>query len=74
MIDKIRRQTALLVLLKAWRHFGTAAFAVRPGGAHWYPLRDAEKLGWCSFVGDRCRLSRTGVEELAPWRGGEAAD
>lgn len=82
MIDKIRRQTAKLVLLKAWKFMGTSAFAVDPKGAHWHPLHDAEKLGWCSFVGDRCRLSDAGVAELAPWRGtgpselgrGEAAE
>lgn len=72
VIDRIRRQTAKLVLLKAWNNIGTHAFAVDPKGAHWHPLHDAERLGWCSFIGDRCRILRAGVEELAPWRQGQA--
>ena len=76
MIDTVRRQTAKLVLLKAWRNIGSAAFGVDPKGAHWRPLHDAETLGWCSFIGDRCRISRLGVQELAPWGAtqAEAAD
>lgn len=67
MINRQRRNAARMVLLKAWRAYGTAAFAVDPGGDHDAPLRDAERLGWCSFIDDRCRISRVGVEELAPW-------
>ena len=76
MISRERRNVARLVLLRAWRAYGTAAFAVDPEGAHNAPLRDAERLGWCSFVGTRCRIEPAGVEELAPWGAvvGEAAD
>lgn len=74
MLNRERRNTARLVLLKAWRNFGTNAFAVDPKGAHWHPLRDAEQLGWVSFVDDRCRMTDAGVRELAPWRVMEAAE
>lgn len=76
MVDRVRRQTALLVLLKAWQSYGTAAFAVNPKGPRWQPLHDAERLGWVSFIGDRCRITSAGTQELQPWRGaeGEAAD
>lgn len=76
MISRERRNTARLVLLRAWKHVGTSAFAVNPQGAHWDPLHDAEKLGWCRFVDDRCRITAAGAQELAPWGAtvGEAAD
>jgi hypothetical protein len=64
-----QRHAARLVLLKAWRNFGHNAFGVDWRGQHWASLHDAEALGWCTFIADRCRLTTAGVDELAPWRG-----
>lgn len=74
MNERQRRAAARAVLHKAWRFFGRNAFGVEKRGPNWEPLRDAERYGWVSFIADRCRIEPAGVEELAPWRGGEAAD
>jgi hypothetical protein len=63
-----QRQAARLVLLKAWRKFGDDAFGVDRRGPHWEPMHDAEALGWCTFIDERCRLTTAGADELAPWR------
>jgi hypothetical protein len=62
-----QKRAALCVMLAAWRSYGDRAFKVARFGDHWKPLHDAEQLGWCSFIGDRCRLERLGVEQLIPF-------
>jgi hypothetical protein len=67
MIRAEQKRAALCVMLAAWRSYGDRAFKVARFGDHWKPLHDAEQLGWCSFIGDRCRLERLGVEQLIPF-------
>jgi hypothetical protein len=65
------RHTALAVLLSAHKRYGTKSFKVDPNGHHWKPLHDAEKLGWCWFVGPRCAILDAGLRELEPYRRNE---
>lgn len=62
-----QKRAALVSMLRAWRAYGDRAFKVDRFGDHWKPLRDAERLGWASWIGDRCRLERLGIEELIPY-------
>lgn len=67
MIRKEQRAAALVSMLRAWRTYGDRAFKVDRFGDHWKPLHDAEKIGWCTFIADRCRLERLGIEQLIPF-------
>jgi hypothetical protein len=62
-----QKRAALCVMLAAWRSYGDRAFKVNRYGPNWQVLHNAERLGWCSFIGDRCRLERRGIEELIPY-------
>jgi len=62
-----QRSDALYSMLRAWRSYGDRAFRVDRKGSHWKPLHDADALGWCTFIGDRCRLTRLGAEQLIPF-------
>jgi hypothetical protein len=62
-----RKQAALYSMLRAWRSYGDRAFKVSPYSEHWGPLSDAEQLGWVTWIGDRCRLERLGIEQLIPF-------
>lgn len=61
-----KKRDALYSMLRAWRSYGTGAFTVSRFGEHWGPLHDAEQCGWATFIGDRCRLTRVGIEQLIP--------
>lgn len=67
MIRKEQRAAALVVMLRAWRSYGDRAFKVSPYSPNWAPLSDAEQLGWVTWIGDRCRLTPAGIEQLAPY-------
>lgn len=67
MMRHEQRAAALVVMLKAWKSYGDRAFKVSPYSEHWRPLSDAEQLGWCTWIGDRCRLTPAGIEELIPY-------
>lgn len=67
MVRVEQRRAALCVMLAAWRSYGDRAFKVSPYGPNWRPLHNAEQLGWCSFIGDRCRLTARGIEQLIPF-------
>jgi hypothetical protein len=62
-----QKRAALLSMLRAWRSYGNRAFKVSPYSEHWKPLSDAEALGWATWIGDRCRLSAAGIEQLLPY-------
>jgi hypothetical protein len=67
MIRKEQRAAALVIMLKAWQSYGDRAFRVSPYSEHWKPLSDAEQMGWCTWIGDRCRLTPAGIEQLIPF-------
>lgn len=67
MIKREQRAAALCSMLRAWRSYGDRAFRVSPYSEHWTPLCDAEQLGWCTWIGDRCRLTAAGIEQLIPY-------
>lgn len=67
MIKREQRAAALVVMLAAWRSYGDRAFKVSPYGPNWAPLSDAERLGWVTWIGDRCRLTAAGIEQLIPY-------
>jgi hypothetical protein len=62
-----QKRAALVSMLRAWRSYGDRAFKVSPYSEHWKPLSDAEQLGWVTWIGDRCRLERLGIEQLIPF-------
>lgn len=62
-----QKRAALYSMLRAWRSYGDRAFKVSPYSEHWGPLSDAEQLGWVTWIGDRCRLERLGIEQLIPF-------
>jgi hypothetical protein len=67
MIRREQKAAALVVMLKAWKSYGDQAFKVSPYSPNWGPLSDAEQLGWCTWIGDRCRLTPAGIEQLIPY-------
>lgn len=67
MIRAEQKRAALVVMLRAWKSYGDRPFKVSPYGPNWKPLRDAEQIGWATFIGDRCRLERLGIEQLIPY-------
>lgn len=67
MIRAEQKRAALCSMLRAWRSYGDRAFRVDRYGDHWKPLHDAEMLGWTTWIGDRCRLTARGIEELIPY-------
>lgn len=62
-----QKRAALYSMLRAWRSYGDRPFKVSPYSEHWKPLSDAEALGWVTWIGDRCRLERLGIEQLIPF-------
>lgn len=62
-----QKRAALVSMLRAWRSYGDRPFKVSPYGPNWRPLRDAEKIGWATWIGDRCRLTAVGIEQLIPY-------
>lgn len=69
MIGKERKAVALYSMLRAWRSYGDRAFRVNRYGEHWGPLCDAERIGWVTWIGDRCRLTPAGIEQVIPYQG-----
>jgi hypothetical protein len=69
MIRREQREAALFSMLRAWRSYGDQPFTVNRFGDHWRSLHNAETLGWCTFIGDRCRLTAAGIEEVLPFGG-----
>jgi hypothetical protein len=67
MIKREQRAAALVSMLAAWRNYGDRAFKVSPYSPNWKPLSDAEQLGWVTWIGDRCRLTPAGIEQLIPY-------
>lgn len=67
-ISTTQRQTALAVMLKAYRVHGANSFLVDRTGRNWQPLLHAEREGWCRFWGERCRLTEAGIGQLAVYR------
>ena len=67
MIRVEQKRAALCSMLAAWKSYRDRAFKVSPYGPNWKPLSDAEQLGWVTWIGDRCRLTPAGIEELIPY-------
>lgn len=67
MIRAEQKRAALLSMLNAWKSYGDRPFKVAPYSPNWTPLSDAEALGWCTWIGDRCRLTAAGIEQLLPF-------
>jgi hypothetical protein len=62
------RRSALAVLLRAGKKYGTKSFVVDPRGENHEPLKLAEQYGWCWFEGPRCAITAEGMRELEPYR------
>lgn len=58
-----------------WKNFGDRPVRIDPRGKYQQPLKNAEKLGWCKWSGDRCALTTAGVQLANEYvLAGEAAD
>jgi hypothetical protein len=69
MIGRNQKANARAALLIAWRNFGNHSFRVDLAGRHYRPLKDAESLGWCWFLEDRCSILPAGLREIEPYLG-----
>jgi hypothetical protein len=67
MIRVEQKRAALVVMLNAWKSYGDRAFKVSPYSPNWKPLCTAEQLGWVTWIGDRCKLTPAGIEQLLPY-------
>jgi hypothetical protein len=58
LIGRTQRTAALHTVLTAWNNYGDRGFRVDLAGKHYRPLKDAETLGWVTFL-DRDRAAIT---------------